>query len=168
MGLLELPNHNLLPKVPKSYAKREPKLCEKLVKWMLLDLSKHMVFTVQNTHWAVSGELWEHILSTLLSGHSFVVICVDFWDLGCQKGPQNVGVFFPRTHENWTPSPKSSPRGPEPCPWAEKGAQRSQNVTKSYPKVTILVPKSHRNGPRVLLFQITYKQRNDCTKILEY
>ena len=48
--------HHLGPKVPKSDPKRHPKENQKSPKWMLVNLSKHMVFTVREPHWVTSGE----------------------------------------------------------------------------------------------------------------
>ena len=69
-------------------------------------------------------------------------------------------VFFPENVRKSIPSPNRSQEVPKP----QKGAQRSPNVTKSDPKLMILVATSHQNGPGVLLFQMTYKQGNDWTK----
>ena len=131
----------------------------------MLDLSKHIVFTIQNIQVVVSGELWEHTCSTLASGHS---CCALVYNLGCQHGLQQSGVVCFWKRFKIGPHRQKAPRGVQsPAPELNKNAQRLQNVTQSDPRVTMWVLEIRGNGPRVLLFQITYKQHNDCTKILE-
>ena len=72
--LFELPNHIFLPEVVKSDPKREPKGDQKPPK-LMSDLSKRIVFTIQTPCFTISGELWEHTVSTLLSGHC-MLLCV--------------------------------------------------------------------------------------------
>ena len=84
-----------------------------------------------------------------------VLGCVvfDFSDFGYQKGLQNALLLLPGTRQNLTPATRSSQRDPEPCPWAPKSDHRSQNVTKSDPKVTILVPKVIEMGREFCCFR---------------
>ena len=71
-------NRNFFEKVTQRDPKREPKGAPKPPKSTLLDLTKHMVFTVWITHWEVWGELGEQVFSTLLSGHRFLLRCSRF------------------------------------------------------------------------------------------
>ena len=161
MRFFRSPNRNFLKKVIQSDPEREPKRAQKPPKWTLLDLTKHMVFTVRITYWADSVDLWEHVFSALLSGHCFFlgfVRLLRFWvPKGCPKGVRYSCGEWPKIDS----VAKSLPGGPE----TPKGCP---DVTKSDPKLMILLPKSHRNGPRVLLFQMHYEQHTDCTEILEY
>ena len=91
------------------------------------DLSKHIVFTIENLLWAVFSGLREHTFSTLLSGHFLFVIFRDFLDLWCQKGTQKVVEFRGEMCQNSTPSPKSSQGTP-------REAQELPNDAKMLPK----------------------------------
>ena len=46
------------PQGPKSDPKRYPKGSQNPPRRLRLELSKHMVITVQNTHWATLGGVW--------------------------------------------------------------------------------------------------------------
>ena len=54
-------------------------------KWMMSDLSFHMVFTIQTPLLAISGRPWDHTFSTLLSGHCFFSFLATFEDSGAKK-----------------------------------------------------------------------------------
>ena len=136
----ELPNRYFLQKVPKSDPKREPKGGQKPPKWMMSDLSKHIVFTIRITFLAILHGLREHMFSTLLFGHCFLKM---FRDFGCQKGTQNDRFFRGGNVSKTTPSPKSSQGAP-------REAQELPNDAKMLPEGTKMEPQ----GPQNLGFNI--------------
>ena len=105
------------------------------------DLSEHMAFTVRITHFDVSGVLWERIFSTLLPGHCFSKLFLDFLNYGCQEGTQNVVPFRGENVLKTTPSPKSSPGTP-------RRAQEHPNDAKVPPKA----PKNDAPGDPKTVF----------------
>ena len=86
----EPPNRTFLPKV----SKKEPKGYQKPPKRMLSDLSKHIVFTIQNPLFAVSGELWEHTCCRLLSGYLFFVFLFLTFEICGAEKVSNMGKDF--------------------------------------------------------------------------
>ena len=136
----EVPIHNFLQNVLKSDSKREPKGTQKPPEWMTSDLSKHMVFTIWITHSAVSGELWEHIFSTHVSGHCFFV-CLRLFIFVCQEGPPNRRVFWQGNVSKFDPVAKKLPRGPKGGPgaatWCQNAPRGCQNGAPQTSKLRI-------------------------------
>ena len=124
-------NRNCLQKNTKSDPNREPTRAPKPPKWTLLDLTKHMVFTVRITHWADSGDLWEHIFSALLSGHCFLRFCCDFLRFGVPRGSPKCARSFPGECPKIDSVAKSLPGGPKApkgCPEVAKCHQRRSQI----------------------------------------
>ena len=135
MRFLMALNHHFLRKVTKSDPKKEPKRAPKPPKRTLLDLTKHMVFTVWIAHGADSGDLWEHIFLALLSGHCFFVFFCDFWRFGMPNGSPKGGSVFPGEVSKFDPAAKRLPKGsrpprrsPKECPEVAKCHQKPPQI----------------------------------------
>ena len=92
-----------------------------------------MVFMIENQLLAIWDGLWEHIFSTLVSGHCFLS-CLQLLIFWCQKGAQNGRVFYGGMVPFSTASPKVAQLG-------SKGGQGFQKDTKMEPQVTKMDPK---------------------------
>jgi hypothetical protein len=122
----------------KTVTRSSPKGHRKLPKSGMSTLSKHLVFTVRITHSVVSAVLWERIFLTLISGHCFWKLFLNFLDLGSQKGTQNVRLFRGGNVWKTTPLLKSSPATP-------RTAKELQNDTQMFPKRPKMMAKQCPN-----------------------
>ena len=114
----------------------------KLLKSRLSTLSKHMVLTVRITHSVVSAVLWERIFFTLISGHCFWKLFLNFLDFGSQRGTQNVVPFRGENVWETTPLLKSPPATP-------RTAKELQNDTQMFPKRPKMMAKQCPNASPV-------------------
>ena len=97
------------------------------------NLSKHMVFTVRITHFAVLDVLWDPFFFTPFFGHCFFIIFFVFWEIRCQNSPKNGRVFYAENLTNSALSPKSSHEAP-------RRAQGLPNDAKMLPKARKMMP----------------------------
>ena len=97
------------------------------------DLSKHMVFTVRITHFAVYDVLWDHFFFTLFFRHCFFSTFSIFEQLGARIVPKMEEDSVHGNVSNSALSPKSSHEAP-------RRAQGLPNDAKMLPKGPKMMP----------------------------
>ena len=128
------------------------------------DLSKHIVIIMQNSFVAVSDTLFLHcFLDTCLC------LFVTFEILSAKGSPKMMLRVLLLTGVKIGPRPQKAPKGfQSPAPEIQRVPRCHKMSPTAIPKWRFRVFQSHRNGVRIMLFQVTYKQRKNYTKILAY
>ena len=123
------------PKVPKSDAKRYPKVSQKSSKWTWLDLSKHMAVTTRMPLWATSGEVGWRLFSCLLSAHPLFTFFCNFGGFGSKNGAK----WGRYSAVKWSPFSPFSSKWPK---WSPRGATASKKTPKWSPRVPKWSPEA--------------------------
>ena len=114
----------------KSDTERDPKGDQKTIISRMSDLSKHMVFTVRITHFAVLDVLWDHLFFTPFSRHCFFSTFSIFEQLGAR--------IVPKMDEDSAPDMCQIQPCHQKAPMRPQGEPRAFHMT---PKCSPKVPK---------------------------
>ena len=122
----------------KSDPKRDPKGQPKPSNSRMYDLSKHMVFTVRITHFAVLDVLWDPFFFTPFFGHCFFITFSLFEKLGARIVPKMDEYSMQKI---WQIQPCH-----QKAPMRPQGEPRAFQMTpKCSPKVLKWCPRDPKN-----------------------
>ena len=115
---------------------------------MMSGLSKHMVFIIENQLLAIWDGLWEHIFSTLVSGHCFFEFFTTFEILVSKRCP-NGTTLLRKNGSLFDSFPQSGPTGLQgwsrPPKRHQNGAPGHQNGPQVIPNSSFVVENGSRN-----------------------